>query len=299
MANPISRLARGRRVAQRRRRDGGCVPAPARWGVAPRLAVVLGAFGMGALADRFVFDRANARRRRHLARERGVAKLRRRSRAAVRRAKYTEGVAEGVAHRAAHAVPGVGKRKEPLDDVSLAQKVEGEAFRRAGVSKAHVSINAERGVVYLRGRLDSEREIEALVRAAGAVEASSASRTSSTHPRRRRASKGADARWPNPSASSRVGTTAAHAGGRHLLARRERRQSPRRATRIRHHRLRRAVPRDPDPAPAWWADDPRLFRRGRWVWQARGPAAPARARAARQLRRCSALAVGRSAPAGS
>jgi len=81
-----------------------------------------------------------------------------------------DGVAEGVAHRAAHAMPGVGHRKEPLDDVSLAQKVEGEAFRQAGVPKAHVSVNAEGGVVYLRGRLDSEREIEELVRAAGAVE---------------------------------------------------------------------------------------------------------------------------------
>jgi hypothetical protein len=59
--------------------------------MAPRLAAVLGAFGMGAVADRFIFDRTNARRRRHMARERGLAKLRRRSRAAVRRAKYTVG----------------------------------------------------------------------------------------------------------------------------------------------------------------------------------------------------------------
>jgi osmotically-inducible protein OsmY len=33
-----------------------------------------------------------------------------------------------------------------------------------------VSVNAENGVVYLRGRLESEREIEDLVRAAAAVE---------------------------------------------------------------------------------------------------------------------------------
>lgn len=33
-----------------------------------------------------------------------------------------------------------------------------------------MSVNAEGGGVYLRGRLDSEREIEELVRAAGAVE---------------------------------------------------------------------------------------------------------------------------------
>jgi osmotically-inducible protein OsmY len=166
MADLIRRLPGGRRAAQRPAARRRVHASAAARGMTPRLAAVLGAFGMGALADRFIFDRANARRRRHMARERGLAKLRRRSRAAVRRAKYTE----GVAHRAAHAMPGVGKRTEPLDDVSLAQKVEGEAFRQAGVSKAHVSVNAERGVVYLRGRLDSEREIEELVRAAGAVE---------------------------------------------------------------------------------------------------------------------------------
>jgi osmotically-inducible protein OsmY len=33
-----------------------------------------------------------------------------------------------------------------------------------------VSVNAENGVIYLRGRLESEREIEDLTRAAGAVE---------------------------------------------------------------------------------------------------------------------------------
>jgi osmotically-inducible protein OsmY len=170
MANLMSRLPRGRRAAQRPAARRRVRASAAARGMAPRLAAVLGAFGVGALADRFIFDRTNARRRRHMARERGLAKLRRRSRAAVRRAKYMEGVAEGVAHRAAHAMPGVGSRKEPLDDLSLAQKVEGEAFRQAGVSKAHVSVNAEGGVVYLRGRLDSEHEIEALVRAVGAVE---------------------------------------------------------------------------------------------------------------------------------
>jgi len=125
---------------------------------------------VGAIAEYFVFDRRHATRRRHIARERGMAITRRRSWAAVRRAKYLEGVAEGVAHRAAHAVPGRNSQREALDDVSLARKVESVAFREAGVSKAHVSVNAENGVVYLRGRLEGEREIENLVRAAAAVE---------------------------------------------------------------------------------------------------------------------------------
>jgi osmotically-inducible protein OsmY len=61
--------------------------------------------------------------------------MRHRSREAVRRGKYLEGVAAGLAHRA-----------------------------------VHVSINAERGVVYLRGRLDSTEQIDALVRATGGVD---------------------------------------------------------------------------------------------------------------------------------
>jgi osmotically-inducible protein OsmY len=138
--------------------------------MAMRAAVLLCAFTVGVAAEYFLFDRHHATRRRHLARERGLAIARRRSRAAVRRAKYLEGVAEGAAHRAAHALPGRNGRREALDDVSLARKVESIAFREAGVSKSHVSVNADNGVVYLRGRVESDREIEDLLRAAAAVE---------------------------------------------------------------------------------------------------------------------------------
>jgi len=151
-------------------RRGRGAQSDARRRLAAGVGALFGAFTVGAIAEYFVFDRRHATRRRHSARERGMAIARRRSRAAVRRARYLEGVAEGVAHRAAHAVPGRNGQREALDDVSLARKVESVAFREAGVSKAHVSVNAENGVVYLRGRLESEREIEDLVRAAAAVE---------------------------------------------------------------------------------------------------------------------------------
>ena len=157
MVNVIARRPRGRRADR--------VPR-----LGPRATALFAAFTAGAVAEFFFFDRRHARRRRHMARERGVAVVRRRSRAAIRRARYAEGVAEGVAHRATHAVPARNSKQPVLDDVSLAQKVESVAFREAAVSKAHVSVNAESGVVYLRGRLENEREIEALVRAAAAVE---------------------------------------------------------------------------------------------------------------------------------
>lgn len=156
MVNVIARRPRGRRADR--------VPR-----LGPRATALFAAFTAGAVAEYFFFDRRHARRRRHMARERGVAVVRRRSRAAIQRARYVEGVAEGVAHRATHAVP-VRNSKTVLDDVSLAQKVESVAFREAAVSKAHVSVNAEKGVVFLRGRLETEDEIQRLVRAAAAVD---------------------------------------------------------------------------------------------------------------------------------
>jgi len=138
-------------------------------GPAPTIGALLVACGVGALAEYF-FDRQHGSRRRHMVRDRARAALRRRSRDAVRRAKYVEGVAEGVAYKAAHAVPGVGGHKEPPDDVTLAQKVESIAFRKAGVPKGQVSVNADNAVIYLRGHLETDKQIEALVRATQAIE---------------------------------------------------------------------------------------------------------------------------------
>jgi osmotically-inducible protein OsmY len=134
------------------------------------IATILVAFTIGALVDRYIFDRENARRRRHMARERNVAKVRRAARSTAKRARYRKGVAEGIAHKAAHAVPGTNSHGEPADDLTLAKKVESEAFRHAAVSKAHVSVNAEGGTVFLRGRLENDDEIHALIKAAEAVD---------------------------------------------------------------------------------------------------------------------------------
>jgi osmotically-inducible protein OsmY len=133
------------------------------------MAALLVAGGAGALVEYF-FDRPQGARRRHIVRDRTRAALRRRSRDAVRRAKYLEGVAEGVAYKAAHAVPGTGAHKEQPDDVTLAQKVESIAFRKAGVPKGQVSVNADNAVIYLRGQLESDAQIEELVRAIRAIE---------------------------------------------------------------------------------------------------------------------------------
>lgn len=138
-------------------------------GPAATIGALLVACGVGALAEYFL-DRQHGARRRHIVRDRARAALRRRSRNAVRRAKYLEGVAEGVAYKTAHAVPGISGHKEPPDDVALAQKVESIAFRKAGVPKGQVSVNADNAVIYLRGQLGSDDQIEELVRATQGIE---------------------------------------------------------------------------------------------------------------------------------
>jgi hypothetical protein len=137
---------------------------------AATMVALLVASALGALAEYFFLDRQNGARRRHTARDRTRAALRRRSRDAVRRAKYLEGVTEGVAYKAAHAVPGIGGHKEPPDDVMLAQKVESIAFRKAGVPRGQVNVNADNAVIYLRGQLESHAQIEELVRATRVIE---------------------------------------------------------------------------------------------------------------------------------
>ena len=76
---------------------------------------------------------------------------------------------------AANQGVGLGKRvanrnpdPKDLDDVTLARKVETEVFRPEGAPKGKVDVNAVEGVVWLRGEVKNQKqiqEIEAKVRA--------------------------------------------------------------------------------------------------------------------------------------
>jgi len=166
MADLITRRSRVRAAKRERRigrfariRERGTNRRTSRGGPAVVMVALLAACGLGALAEYF-FDRQHGARRRHRVHDRARGALRRCSHDAVRRAKYLEGV----------AVPGVGAHKEPPDDVTLVQKVESTAFRKAGVPKGHVSVNAENAVVYLRGQLEREEQIDEVVRATEAID---------------------------------------------------------------------------------------------------------------------------------
>ena len=123
------------------------------------IAVAAATCGMalGALLEYFL-DRTAGRRRRHKARDRAMSRLRRGERRAAMRARRTESHALGIARRTFNAAR--RGQREPLDDVALAHKVESELYRRARVPKGQISINAEDGVVFLRGVLDGQEDIE-------------------------------------------------------------------------------------------------------------------------------------------
>lgn len=58
---------------------------------------------------------------------------------------------------------------ERYDDATLAHKVESELFRDPSIPKGRLNINAENGVVILRGRVDSSAQVEQAMAATLAI----------------------------------------------------------------------------------------------------------------------------------
>ena len=118
-------------------------------------AVAMLALAAGAALE-FFLDPRSGKRRRHLVRDRATAAVRRQARRFDRRAHYEAGKIVGVAHAITHhehAIP-------ELDDVSLVRKVESELFRDRTIPKGPISINADRGIVVLRGQLEDPEQIQ-------------------------------------------------------------------------------------------------------------------------------------------
>jgi BON domain len=142
-------LSRGRRGPARRQDRS-----------ARKLAAVA-AFALAAgAALEFFLDPRSGKRRRHLVRDRTRAAFRRRARKVERQAHYEAGKIVGVAHAITphqHAI-------SELDDVSLVRKVESELFRDRTIPKGPISINADRGIVVLRGQLEDAQQIQRIER---------------------------------------------------------------------------------------------------------------------------------------
>jgi osmotically-inducible protein OsmY len=113
---------------------------------------------IGALLA-FFLDPQSGARRRNTTRDRVLATFRRGGRKTARAGRAVAAEAYGVAQKAQHL------REEPkeFDDATLADKVQSEIFREADIPKGQISVNAQDGVIQLRGELPSEEMIEDLV----------------------------------------------------------------------------------------------------------------------------------------
>jgi osmotically-inducible protein OsmY len=78
----------------------------------------------------------------------------------------------GQAKGMAGSVPGVGREpaEQRLNDPALTGKVESEVFRDQQIPKDKLSLNAENGVVYLRGEVPDQDTMDELVARARKVD---------------------------------------------------------------------------------------------------------------------------------
>jgi osmotically-inducible protein OsmY len=121
--------------------------------------------GLGAGLTYF-FDPENGTRRRAQARDRFLAFFRRRGRDLGGVASSVQTEAYGLVQKAKHRTE---QPKPDPDDATLAQKVESEIFRDADVPKGQINVNAEDGVIVLRGEVGQPELIEELEQRTRAV----------------------------------------------------------------------------------------------------------------------------------
>jgi osmotically-inducible protein OsmY len=115
--------------------------------------------GAAAAALTYFFDPENGPRRRNVARDRVLAFFRQSGRKASRAGRSVASEAYGLKQKAVH----IREESKPQpDDVTLARKVETEIFRAPDAPKGRISVNAENGVVFLRGEIDDPQWITRL-----------------------------------------------------------------------------------------------------------------------------------------
>lgn len=115
----------------------------------------------------FFFDPENGKRRRKMTVDRVAGFFRRTGSRAERAGRAVASEAYGLKQKATHLRE---EEKPQPDDATLTAKVETEIFRGAEVPKGQINVNAESGVVYLRGEVERPELIEDLEKAARRVQ---------------------------------------------------------------------------------------------------------------------------------
>jgi osmotically-inducible protein OsmY len=130
-------------------------------------AKAVGVAGAAGLAAGYFLDPDSGKRRRHVARDRARALIRRGADKGRREAEYRAGQVEGKVEAAKSKA---GPEKPAANDQALAERVKSEIFQPADAPKGSVNVNVERGVVYLRGEVKRPDQIRKLVEQAGSVD---------------------------------------------------------------------------------------------------------------------------------
>jgi osmotically-inducible protein OsmY len=115
---------------------------------------------MGGAALAYFLDPQNGRRRRHQSRDQLLSLARHGAKRARKLVRHATSDAAGQARRAAHALR--PPTEVELDDATLVDKVESIVFRNHDLPKGQININAEKGVIFLRGQVERPELVQAL-----------------------------------------------------------------------------------------------------------------------------------------
>jgi osmotically-inducible protein OsmY len=105
----------------------------------------------------YLFDPDMGTRRRALLRDRTSGTVNRTVRTAGRAQRAASAELYGIGQKLTHLRE---EQEVAPDDATLAQKVMSELFRDRDVPKGNINVNAEHGVVYLRGQVGRPEDIE-------------------------------------------------------------------------------------------------------------------------------------------
>lgn len=123
-------------------------------------------FAAAGAVGLYFLDPAQGHRRRAMLIQRTGGMVRKKKRRLMKEARHKASEAAGAAQRAAHPM----SSQAPVeDDTTLARKVETILFRSPEVPKGSINVNSEKGVVVLRGAVDSTERIQELEQKAEAI----------------------------------------------------------------------------------------------------------------------------------
>jgi hypothetical protein len=131
-----------------------------------RFLGLIAAAAFGGLTA-FFFDPDRGRGRRARAKDRIGAFFRRSTNRIEKRGRYATSRVEGLAHQLENAL--VAEDEPAPNDATLVQRVESQIMRGQEVPRGAININAEEGVIVLRGELDRQEQIRQLEEAASHV----------------------------------------------------------------------------------------------------------------------------------